>query len=410
MQMNEPPALARLLGGERRAIAQAISAIENGAPGTDHLVRALGEHLGRARVFGITGPPGAGKSTLVNALLGELVTRGLRVGVVAVDPSSPITGGAVLGDRARMSEHGGHERVFIRSLSSRGHPGGIAERTDRIVDVFDAAGFDIVIVETVGAGQSEVAIDAVADTRIVVCPPGLGDGLQAIKAGILEIADVFVVNKADLPGADATARDLADMLRLRREGERTRPVLKTTATRGEGIAALVDAALAHADQAGRGRRLRARNAGGPGDGATEAANPAAGVFDARVMRLAARDPFARLLGIRCTQGGEGRAATMLRIASNHLNFNGGCHGGVIFALADAAFGLASNSHGRLASGIEAHVSFHAGVREGEVLTARASEVSRGNKLATYRIDVTREDGTRVASFTGTVYVSARPNE
>ena len=412
MQMNEPPAIARLLGGERRAIARAMSAIENAAPGTDDLVRALGKHLGHARVLGITGPPGAGKSTLVNALLGELVTRGLRVGVVAVDPSSPITGGAVLGDRARMSEHGGHERVFIRSLSSRGHPGGLAQRTDRIVDVLDAAGFDVVIVETVGAGQSEVAIDAVADTRIVVCPPGLGDGLQAIKAGILEIADVFVVNKADLPGADATARDLADMLRLRREGERTRPVLKTTATRGEGIAALVDAVLAHADHVGRGRRLRIRNGhhtsvavdtDGP-QGEVEAAS------GARVMRLAARDPFARLLGIRCTGGGEGRAEATLRIAADHLNFNGGCHGGVIFALADAAFGLASNSHGRLASGIEAHVSFHVGVREGEVLTARAAEVARGNKLATYRIDVTREDGTRVASFTGTVYVSARPNE
>ncbi|MGE5170359.1 MAG: methylmalonyl Co-A mutase-associated GTPase MeaB [Rudaea sp.] len=410
MQMNEPPAHARLLGGERRAIAQAISAFENGAPGAGDLVRALGDHLGRARVLGITGPPGAGKSTLVNALLGELVARGLRVGVVAVDPSSPITGGAVLGDRARMSEHGGHERVFIRSLSSRGHPGGLAQRTDRIVDVLDAAGFDVVIVETVGAGQSEVAIDAVADTRVVVCPPGLGDGLQAIKAGILEIADVFVVNKSDLPGADVTARDLADMLRLRREGERSRPVLKTTATRGEGIAALVDAVLAHADQAGRGRRLCIRDADGPRDGASDAANPATDAFGARVMRLAARDPFARLLGIRCTGGGEGRAAATLRIASNHLNFNGGCHGGVIFALADAAFGLASNSHGRLASGIEAQVSFHVGVREGEVLTARASEVSRGNKLATYRIDVTRADGTRVASFAGTVYVSRQSNE
>jgi LAO/AO transport system kinase len=402
MKMNEPPALARLLGGERRAIAHAISAIENNAPGAGDLVRTLAAHVGRARVLGITGPPGAGKSTLVNALLGELVARGLRVGVVAVDPSSPITGGAVLGDRARMGEHGAHERVFIRSLSSRGHPGGLARRTDRIVDVLDAAGFDVVIVETVGAGQSEVAIDAIADARIVVCPPGLGDGLQAIKAGILEIADVFVVNKSDLPGADTTARDLADMLGLRRDGQRTRPVLKTTATRSEGIAALADTALAHVDDMGRGRRLRIRN----GDGTTVAGD----AFGARVMRLAARDPFARLLGIRCTGGGEGRAEATLSIASDHLNFNGGCHGGVIFALADAAFGLASNSHGRLASGIEAHVSFHVGVREGEVLTARAGEVSRGNKLATYRIDVAREDGTRVASFTGTVYVSGRPNE
>jgi LAO/AO transport system ATPase/phenylacetic acid degradation protein PaaD len=401
--MSEPPALARLVAGDRRAIAQAISTIENDAGDDDDLARALAPHLGRARVLGITGAPGAGKSTLVNALLGELVGRGLRVGVVAVDPSSPLTGGAVLGDRARMGEHAGDERVFIRSLSSRGNAGGLAKRTDRVVDVLDASGFDVVIVETVGAGQSEVAIGAVADARIVVCPPGLGDGLQAIKAGILEIADVLVVTKSDLPGADATWRDLADMLHLRGDDRPKVPVLKTIATQGHGVAKLVDAAFAHVAGTGRGQRLRARRTGAkPGDVA----------HDARardVAHLAARDPFVRALGIECVDGGRGHAATRLRIAAHHLNFNGGCHGGVIFALADTAFGLASNSHGRLASGIEAHVAFHVGVREGDVLTARANEISRGNKLATYRVDVTREDGVLVASFSGTVYVSSRAN-
>lgn len=395
MKMDEPPALARLLGGERRAIAHAISAIENDAPGANDLERALAPHLGRACVLGITGPPGAGKSTLINALLGEIVARQLRVAVVAVDPSSPITGGAVLGDRARMGEHGGHERVFIRSLSTRGHAGGLARRTDRIVDVLDAAGFDVVIVETVGTGQSEVAIADLADTRIVACPPGLGDALQAIKAGVLEIADVLVVTKGDLPGADATRRDLADTLRLRR-GSGDVPVLTTMATRGEGIARLVEAAIAHADTHGRGQRLRARrNADADGE---------------RVARLCARDPFVRALGIECIGGTAGCATTRLRIVAHHVNFNGGCHGGVIFALADAAFGLASNSHGAIASGIEAHIAFHVGVREGDVLTARASEIARGNKLATYRVDVTRDDAALVASFSGTVYVSGRPNE
>ena len=395
MKMDEPPALARLLAGERRAVAQAISAIENESAGAYDVGDALAPHLGRAAVLGITGPPGGGKSTLVNALLGEFVARGLRVGVVAVDPSSPLTGGAVLGDRARMGEHAGHDAVFIRSLSSRGHAGGLARRTDRIVDVFDAAGFDIVVVETVGAGQSEVAIAGVADVRIVVCPPGLGDGLQAIKAGILEIADVLVVTKGDLPGADATRRDLADMLRLRRDHANV-PVLTTSATQGKGVAPLVDAALAHADARGRGQRLRARCA--------------TGTAGERVARLAARDPFVRSLGIECIGGGGGSAAVRLRVVPQHVNFNGGCHGGVIFALADTAFGLASNSHGRIASGIEAHISFHVGVREGDLLTARAVEVARGNKVATYRIDVTRDDATLVASFSGTVYVSARGNE
>ncbi len=252
------PREAAILAGDRRSIARAISAIEQGEAGARALAVAIAPHLGRAHVLGITGAPGAGKSTLINALLGALLARGQRIAVVAVDPSSPVTGGAVLGDRVRMGEHGAHENVFIRSLASRGHLGGISRTTGQIVDVLDAAGFDTVIVETVGAGQSEVEIARIADTRLVVCPPGLGDSVQAIKAGILEIADILVVSKSDLPAAEVTVRDLEEMLRLRRAAMSPVKVLKTAATRGEGIAAVVDAVIAHAQAAGRGRRFKAR--------------------------------------------------------------------------------------------------------------------------------------------------------
>jgi len=259
--MNAPdhPLLAPLFAGNRRAIARAISAIENADPGWEAVTAGIKPRLGRAHVIGITGAPGAGKSTLINALLGELIGRGRRIAVVAVDPSSPMTGGAVLGDRVRMGEHGAHERVFIRSIASRGHLGGVSRTTKQIVDVLDAAGFDVVIVETVGAGQSEVEIIEIADTRIVVCPPGLGDDVQAIKAGILEIADLLVVNKSDLPAAETTVRELKEMLRLR-SGDRARvPVLKTSATRNEGVAALAEQAEAHAAACGVGRRLADRH-------------------------------------------------------------------------------------------------------------------------------------------------------
>ena len=259
--MNAPhhPLLAALLAGERRALARAISAVEHNAPAAGAIAAGIAPRLGRAHVIGITGAPGAGKSTLINALLGELLRRGLRIGVVAVDPSSPLTGGAVLGDRVRMGEHGADERVFIRSVASRGHLGGVSRSTGAIVDLLDAAAFDVVIVETVGAGQSEVEIIGIADTRIVVCPPGLGDSVQAIKAGILEIADILVVNKADLPAAETTAHDLAEMLRLRTQGRGGVAILRTIATEGEGMAALADAAHAHAAAAGVGRRLGAQS-------------------------------------------------------------------------------------------------------------------------------------------------------
>ena len=232
--------LQRIRAGERRAIARAITAVENDPTRAQSLRDTLAPHLGRAHVVGITGPAGAGKSTLVNALLGEFLARGHTVAVVAVDPSSPFTGGAVLGDRIRMAEHQANERVFIRSLAARGHAGGLSRATSPVIDVLDAAGFDLILVETVGAGQSDVAVASLARTRIVVYPPGLGDEVQALKAGMLEIADILVVNKADLPGADRTARDLLAMP-ARHGTQSKRPVMKTVSTTGDGVAKLADA-------------------------------------------------------------------------------------------------------------------------------------------------------------------------
>ena len=234
--------LQRIRAGDRRTIARAITSLENDPNCTEGLRAALAPYTGHAHVVGITGPAGAGKSTLVNALVGEFLRRGHSIAVVAVDPSSPFTGGAVLGDRIRMAEHQAHEKVFIRSLAARGHAGGLSRTTAQVVDVLDAAGFDLVLVETVGAGQSDVAIAKLARTRVVVYPPGLGDEIQALKAGVLEIADILVVNKSDLPGADRTARDLRAM--PARRGERTRrAVLKTASTTGDGVAQLADAIM-----------------------------------------------------------------------------------------------------------------------------------------------------------------------
>lgn len=235
--------LQRLRAGDRRTIARTISAVENDPARAEVMRDALAAHGGGAHVVGITGPAGAGKSTLVNALLGEFLKRGRKIAVVAVDPSSPFTGGAVLGDRIRMSEHQAHERVFIRSLASRGHAGGLSQPAEHVVAILDAAGFDLILVETVGAGQSDVAIARLAQTKVVVYPPGLGDEVQALKAGMLEIADILVVNKADLPGADRTARDLLAM--PQRAAQRRRRVIKTVSTTGDGVSHLADAVMQH---------------------------------------------------------------------------------------------------------------------------------------------------------------------
>ena len=260
---------AGLIAGERRAIARALSAGENDDPQALAVIREIEPRLGRARVLGITGPPGSGKSTLIDALIGECLARGERVAVVAVDPSSPLTGGAVLGDRIRMGAHQADERVFIRSLATRGHLGGLSRTTGRIVDLLDAAGFGRVIVETVGTGQDEVEVAVIADTRVVVCPPGLGDEVQAMKAGVLEIADIYCVNKADLPGVERTERELLGLIDLRRSGEWTPRVVRTIATTGSGVADLADAVAAReaggSGRAARAERLRRLLAAGAAD-------------------------------------------------------------------------------------------------------------------------------------------------
>ncbi len=246
--------LSRLRAGERQVLARAITAVENESAEANAILGAIFPHLGGALVIGVTGATGAGKSTLVGALIAEFRGRGMSVGVVAVDPASPLSGGAILGDRIRMQEHAGDDGVFVRSLASRGHLGGLSRTAARVVDVMDAAGKEVVVVETVGAGQADVEIAELAHTKIVVSAPGLGDDIQAIKAGILEIADILVVNKNDLPLASRTISELEGMVGLiDREGWRP-PVLATTATAGEGVPELADGIFAHADWLGEEKR------------------------------------------------------------------------------------------------------------------------------------------------------------
>jgi LAO/AO transport system kinase len=251
--------IAGLDAGDRRALSRAITAAEAAGEEGRAILRSIEPRLGRARLVGFTGPPGAGKSTLISAYVGELRRRGQRVAVIAVDPSSPISGGAILGDRIRMSQHDADDGVFIRSIASRGALGGLTPAALRAADVADAAGFDVVVLETVGAGQSDVDIAEVAEVPVVVSAPGLGDDIQAIKAGILEIARVLIVNKSDLPHADRTRRQLMSMLELRHPDARV-PVLATTATTGDGIPELADtieaaaSSMSAADRVTRRRR------------------------------------------------------------------------------------------------------------------------------------------------------------
>ena len=235
---SETDPIGALLRGEPGALARAISNVERRNAAGRQALASIGPHLGRARVIGVTGVPGAGKSTLISRYVGELRRMDMRVGVIAVDPSSPVSGGAVLGDRIRMAEHATDSGVFVRSLASRGQAGGLAPVATHVVDLMDAAGWDRIVIETVGAGQGEIDIADAADIRIVVCAAGLGDDVQAIKAGILEIADVLVVNKADLDGGATTVNQLESMLALRAESARDVSVYKTTATTGEGVAEL----------------------------------------------------------------------------------------------------------------------------------------------------------------------------
>ena len=228
------------LQGNRRSIAKTITLIENNEPEAQKIVSMLYPETGKAHVIGVTGPTGSGKSTLIEKLIRELRKRGKTVGVVAVDPTSPFTGGAFLGDRVRMQEHSTDEGVFIRSMANRNAPGGLAKATKDVIRVLDASGKDVVIVETVGAGQSEVEIVKVAHTVVVVLAPGLGDDIQAIKAGIMEIGDIFAVNKADRQNANKAVSDIQAMLEMDTEKTGWKPsVLKTTALTGEGITELL---------------------------------------------------------------------------------------------------------------------------------------------------------------------------
>ncbi len=234
-----------LLARDRVAIGRAITAVENDRADAAAVLRAIAGHTGKAHVVGLTGPPGAGKSTLVNAIIGELRSQGRTVAVVAVDPSSPFSGGAILGDRVRMSEHASDPHVFVRSVASRGHLGGLSRTTARVVDVLDAAGYDVVLVETVGTGQAEIDIMHLAQSVVVVCAPGLGDEIQAVKAGILEIADVLVVNKADLDLADRTERQLHEAVGPADERGWITPILRTIATDGTGVGDLTAVVADH---------------------------------------------------------------------------------------------------------------------------------------------------------------------
>ncbi len=303
--MDTPRLVEKLLRGDRRALARAITLVENGSPELREIMAGLAPHTGRSRVVGFTGPPGVGKSTTTNAAVRAARARGLSVAVLAVDPSSPFTGGALLGDRVRMQEHATDPGVFIRSMANRGHLGGLSWAAPHALRVLDAAGFDVVLVETVGVGQAEVEIAGRADTTVVLCAPGMGDSVQAAKAGVLEVADVFAVNKADRDGAKATLRELRQMIAMkdRSDEEWKPPVVMMVAVRDEGVDELwdrLDAHFAHLESTGglaERRRLRAREEvqaivldllrsriGVGDDGALESA--------AREVAEGTRDPYA----------------------------------------------------------------------------------------------------------------------
>ncbi|CAL9430147.1 putative GTPase [Nocardiopsis dassonvillei] len=264
--MDTPRLVEKLLRGDRRALARAITLVENGSPELREIMAGLAPHTGRARIIGFTGSPGVGKSTTTNAVVRAARSRDLSVAVLAVDPSSPFTGGALLGDRVRMQEHATDPGVYIRSMANRGHLGGLSWAAPHALRVLDAAGFDVVLVETVGVGQAEVEIAGQADTTVVLCAPGMGDSVQAAKAGVLEVADVFAVNKADRDGAKSTLRELRQMVAMkdRADDEWKPPIVMMVAVRDEGVDELwerLDAHFAHLGATGglaERRRRRAR--------------------------------------------------------------------------------------------------------------------------------------------------------
>ena len=259
--VDGPALVASARAGSPRAVARLISLVEDAHPALREVMAALAPHTGHAHVIGLTGSPGVGKSTSTTTMVGAFRARDKRVGILAVDPSSPFSGGALLGDRVRMQDHVLDPEVYIRSMASRGHLGGLSWTTPQALRVLDAAGCDVILVETVGVGQSEVEVAGLADTTIVLLAPVMGDGIQAAKAGILEIGDLFVVNKADRDGADATVRDLRHMISL---GDRTEPgrwrppVVKTVSARGEGLDEVMDAVDKHVEWLSSSGALRER--------------------------------------------------------------------------------------------------------------------------------------------------------
>ncbi len=246
-QGDVPQLVERAREGDARSVARLISLVEDASPLLRDVMAGLAPYAGNAQIVGLTGSPGVGKSTSTSALVGALRTADKRVGVLAVDPSSPFSGGALLGDRVRMQDHALDREVYIRSMASRGHLGGLSWSTPQALRVLDAAGCDVILVETVGVGQSEVEIAGMADTTMVLIAPGMGDGIQAAKAGILEIGDIYVINKADRDGADQVRRELRSMLALaeRRDGSWKQPILKTVASKGEGVDDVVEAIDGH---------------------------------------------------------------------------------------------------------------------------------------------------------------------
>lgn len=279
--------------GQARSVARLISLVEDASPQLREVMAALQPYAGHAHVVGITGAPGVGKSTSTSALVAALRREGKRVGVLAIDPSSPFSGGALLGDRIRMQDHATDPGVYIRSMASRGHLGGLAWSTPQALRVLDAAGCDVILLETVGVGQSEIEVVGIADTVIVLLAPGMGDGIQAAKAGILEIGDIFVVNKADRDGASATSRELRHMVGLadRPAGAWTPPIVKTIASRGEGIDELTDEIKKHYEwtaESGELVRRRQRRA------ADEIEAIAMAALRARITTLGPEDQLAEL--------------------------------------------------------------------------------------------------------------------
>ena len=253
--------ISRALGGDHRSIARLISLVESESPQAEHIMRRIYPHSGKAHIIGLTGSPGAGKSTLADKVIAAFKGLGKTIGVIAVDPSSPFTGGAILGDRLRMQQHAVDPDVFIRSMGTRGSLGGLSRSTQEAALILDACGKDVVIIETVGVGQSEIDIVKIADTVGLILVPGMGDDIQIMKAGIMEIADVFIVNKADRDGADRVSTEVNMMLDLLGMRPWRPPVLKTIAERGEGVAEVVSEIVRHHDfldvsEEGRKRKWR----------------------------------------------------------------------------------------------------------------------------------------------------------